>query len=525
MSSFFRQKINRTCFHRMAKGVIWGFSLAISLFITIISYIYYIDIKDMSWCQDNPVFLLVIFFSSCLFTKLCSHIISLTPSPRKSNHILFSVVFALIMGGSVWWIVNAQSLAQSDPQSLYEMAMRIIKNQDYSMIAPTDSYLSLWPFQSGILLYYEAILRIIPDYNVVPMQILNWGYLGLGLISFYFLMRKWFAGERIITCFSLLLLFCWPWFFYVNFAYGEMPSICLTIFSTWMLTKYLESPRKRYLFLALIGTGLGLLLRKNLLIFVIAVILVLTVLCLQHFEKKYLYPIVGLLLVTALTNMLPQKLYELRANNTMGDGVSAYNYIAMGLQETEGISPGWNNGYHSTTLIENGYDTAVANEISKQSIRESLSYMWQNPSYACSFFFRKLVPEWCDENFSCLYSTSLVYYNRTDAAWKIYDGAWTLPVLQIMNAYQSIIYSGYLLFCIQAFIRRLHKKRIRCEAESSPQSLWKLLWLVTIIGGFIFCALWEGGSRYTLPYMVCMLPYAAAGISNIFPSKKESIAP
>ena len=508
-------------FIQIAKFIVYTFSFTIALFITITSYIYYINIKDMSWCQDNPLLLLIIFLLACLVTKGISFLVIRSKNPKKSNHILFSIVFICIMGATVWWIANARSLAQSDPQALHDMAIRIIKNQDYSMITPNGSYLSLWPFQSGILLYYELILRIISDYNVVPMQILNWGYLGIGLVSGYFLMRKWFAKEQIITCYSLLLLFCWPWFFYVNFAYGEMPSICLTAFTTWMLTNYMERNKHSYLILALFSIGLGILLRKNLSIFVIALILVLLVMCLQHFQKKYLYIIVGLVLVTTLVNILPQKIYEIRANNTMGDGVSAYGNIPMGLQETEGISPGWNNGYHSTTLIENQYNTELAKEISKQSLQDSLAYMLQNPGYTCNFFIRKLVPEWCDESYSCLYSTSLMFYNRTNAAWKIYDGAWTDSVLQIMNAYQSVLYTGFLLFCVQAAFRLLRRKSHEQKSEASPQSLWKLTWMVTIIGGFIFCALWEGGSRYTLPYMICMLPYAAAGISNLFTLKEK----
>lgn len=511
------QKFKKIPFYKSAKVIIFTFASLIALFITITSYVYYIDIKDMSWCHDNPLLLLIVFLSACLLINVLSCFVVHSKNPRQCNHILFSVIFLLIMIAGVWWIANAQSLAQNDALSLYEIAMRIIKDQDYSMITPQNSYLSLWPFQSGLLLYYELILRIIPNYNVVPMECLNWCYLGLGLISFYFLMRKWFPEERVITCWSILLLLCWPWFFYVNFAYGEMPSICLMVFSTWMLTNYLEHHKWQYFILALLSTGLGILLRKNLVIFVIATILILAVLCFQSFRKEYLFTIIGLIAVTAFFSTFPQKLYELRANNTMGSGVSAYGYIAMGLQHSEGISPGWNNGYHSTTLIENRFDTEAANEISKQSIRDSLSYMWQHPDYACSFFFQKLVPEWCDANYSCLYSTSLVFYNRTDAAWKIYDGKWTNSILQIMNAYQSILYSGFLLFCIQPVIRRLRKKHFKQKTDMSWMSLWQLTWIVTIIGGFIFYMLWEGGSRYTLPYMVCMLPYAAVGISHFNP--------
>lgn len=501
-------------FYELSKIIIFTISLLIALFITITSYVYYIDITDMSWCQDHPVLLLGIFFFAFLFINILSSQISKSPNSKKLNHILFGIVFSLIMLATVWWIINAQSLAQNDSKSLHDIAIRIIQNNDLSMITSKDSYMALCPHQSGILLYYELILRIIPNFNVVPMEALNWLYLALGLISGYLLMRKWFPEERTITCFSLLLLFCWPWFFYVNFAYGEMPGICLMIFTTYMLTLYLEQPKWYYLVLTLLGTLLATLLRRNHIIFIIAVILILLVMCFEKYKKQYIFTIAGLIIASAFACIFPQKFYEARANDVMGSGIPATSYIAMGLQETEGISPGWNNGFHSQTLMENGYDTELAKEISKQSIQESLTYMLQNPGYACNFFFRKLVPEWCDQNYSCLYSTSMMYYNRTEAAHKIYNGSWTNTILHIMNVYQSILYTGFLLFCLRSAIHRVRNRRLVSKADHSPHALWKLVWMVTIIGGFLFCAIWEGGSRYTLPYIVCMLPYAACGITH-----------
>lgn len=493
--------------------VIYGVATLIAAFITITSYMYYIDVEDMSWCKDNIVGLLVLFVIACLLMKGLAAGISKSSNPARSNHILFGVVFAIIMAGTAWWIINARSLAQNDLQSLHDIALQIISG-DYSAVAPKDSYLSLWPFQSGILLYYEMILRLVPEYNVVPMECLNWVYLGLGLFSAYQLVRKWF-DEQTVTCFTVLLLFCLPWYFYVNFAYGEMPSICLMFFATWMISVYMEKSGKRYLFLALAGVFLGGLVRKNLTIFVVACVLISGVLFVITLQKKNLYIVIGLLVVTWMAGSIPVKLYEFRAGNTMGDGVSAFNYVAMGLQETPGISPGWNNGYHSEVLIENGYNTASANELSKESIQSSLQYMVHHPAYAASFFFRKLVPEWCDESYSCLYSTSQRYYGRTDAAWRIYAGDRTEPVLGVMNAYQSVLYTGFFLFCIQAVVRRVRRRNKKIKEEYSGEALWKLVLMVTIIGGFLFYIFWEGGSRYTLPYMVCMLPYAAGGIAAL----------
>ncbi len=503
----------------MKSAAEWGISLLlffVSLFLTVTSYLYYIDKQDMSWHKDQTLLLIILSVLFLIGLRLLSKWISHRKNPTRTNHILFWSVFTIIMGFSVWWIANARSLAQSDAASLHQMALSIIRKGDYSMIAPKGSYLSLWPFQTGLLLYYEGILRLIPDYNVVPMQILNWGYLGAGLISAYFLVRKWFHDEKVTACFSVLLLFCWPWFFYVNFAYGEIPSISAMLVVAWMMTLYLEHKKKRFLGIVLITLGFGVMLRKNLSIFVVASVLILLVSMLQRYRKQYLFAIAGMIAVTILANMLPTKVYELRANNRLGKGVTAYNYIAMGLQETEGISPGWNNGFHSRVVIDSDYDTALADEISKQSIRKSLTTMLEKPGYACGFFYRKLVPQWCDPNYSCFYSTQLVYHNRTQAAWNIYDGIRTKGILNVMNVYQSVLYLGLLLYSVAVLQEKWIGRRKGVPDESTrrekSEDLWSFVLALALIGGFIFYLFWEGGSRYTLPYMVCILPYAAKGI-------------
>lgn len=499
----------------MAENIVVVLSLMIALFVTIISYVYYIDITDMSWCMDKPLFLLLFSLGVSILVNFILGRIGSRENSGKRNKILFGTVFVVIMSATAWWIINAQSLAQNDLKSLHDIAIRIVQEHDLSMIANKDSYMALYPFQSGMLLYYEMILHVIPGLNVVPMQGLNWLYLALGLVSGYFLVKKWFVDEKVTTWYLLLLLFCWPWFFYVNFAYGEMPSICFLLFTLWMLTIYFENAKRRYLCGALLANLVAVLLRKNHVIFVIAMVLVLLVLCIQKYQKEYLFTLAGLVVVTAIASICPQKIYELRAGNSMGKGIPATAYLAMGLQETEGISPGWNNGYHTTTFIDNDYDTETTDRLSKESISASLSYMWENPQYAGDFYFRKLVPEWCDQNYSCLYSTSMVYYNRTDAAHNIYNGSRTEPIMKIMNVYQSFLYTGFLLFCIQAVIRKIKQKTYFAKMGLEGREIWSLVLAVSIIGGFLFCAIWEGGSRYTLPYMVCMLPYAAAGIARL----------
>lgn len=251
------------------------------------------------------------------------------------------------------------------------------------------------------------------------------------------------------------------------------------------------------------GAGMAgaVAVRKNVVIVLIACFLALLVLMLQEKKKRTL--VLGGIILLAVTagNILPKSFYEYRAQNKMGNGVPAVSYIAMGLQWSEGRSPGGWNGYHSDLFVSLDYDRNAAIEVSKISIRESLEYMGKHPGYTVKFFSYKLTEQWCREDFGCLYATRDSHEERSNEAWNIYGGPVKDKLLDIMSIHQGIIYFGALLFCIQNGIFRRKKE----------YPVWRLVLLIAFIGGFLFSAIWEAGTRYVMPYYVMLIPYAADG--------------
>lgn len=253
-------------------------------------------------------------------------------------------------------------------------------------------------------------------------------------------------------------------------------------------------------------------LRGNSAIFVVAVALLCTVMAIQTGKwKEMLFLTLGLSLIAVVASKAPQKYYEYRAQNTMGDGVPAISYIAMGLQDS-GQTAGWWNGYHHTTYMDTEYDADATAIICRASIAESLEKFVENPGYMLDFFYRKLVPEWSDEDYSALYVSVSLYGERTNMAHAIYEGAYTGDVQNLMNDYQAFLYFGFFLYTVSQlfdWIRHLRKKKAAEGVE-----LYRLLLLVTIIGGFLFEIFWEGSARYVLPYAVMMTVYAGMGYAG-----------
>lgn len=68
-----------------------------------------------------------------------------------------------------------------------------------------------------------------------------------------------------------------------------------------------------------------------------------------------------------------------------------------------------------------------------------------------------------------------------------------------MNLFQSLVYAA-VLFALW---------RLRKDA-----AMEQLFLPLVILGGFLFHTLWEAKSQYIFPYFVCLLPWAAAGLSQ-----------
>lgn len=402
------------------------------------------------------------------------------------------------------------SLPSGDGKCVYEIAVRII-NHDLTPIAPAGSYMSLWPFQSGLLLYMETILRLIPKVSV--MQWINLFFVAITEISGYFFVKRCFNSVRTANFWCLLMGTCFPYFFYVNFVYGDVPSVGFLFFSAWMFAEYVHTDKLLYGIFAVLSAAGAVTVKSNSLIFVLASVLIFVVLSMLQKKNKHIAVIALLIVSTVAASKLPQKIYEYRADNIMGEGVPAVAYMAMGLQDDGSSKPGWWNGYHSDLMMEYNYDSERVAEVSLQSLEASIVYMARHPQYAMDFFGRKLISQWCDQNFSCFYSTKNLWEsNRTEIAWSIYEGQWNVRILAFMNWHQSIVYIGGFLFVFAALVRWMKRVKYKTNTEASALNLWKLIFAVTVIGGFLFSVIWEGGSRYVFPYFVMLLPYAAAGL-------------
>ena len=171
-------------------------------------------------------------------------------------------------------------------------------------------------------------------------------------------------------------------------------------------------------------------------------------------------------------------------------------HIAMGLQG----EAGWYNSYNYETYKYLDYDPIEANKWAKDSINESLTAFSKDKEKALNFFYQKINTQWNVPMFQCLIMNHEFNGNPGHLASLVYEGNLNNLLNIVSNYYHLFIITTCFIFVIYSFKNRKHLQ------------LEDYIFLVFIIGGFLFSVMWEAKARYILPYFVAMIPYSAITI-------------
>lgn len=460
---------------------------------------------------DNPFFTIFGTFILCVILFSITWFICKNAALSRLKILRVSVLLWCLLSGIVL-IFFSKSVPAGDGYSVYSISENLATGNT-SVIHPYESYISYYPQQIGLVAFWEILIRI-------------WNITGIQLPAYHFIKLIYLVLECTIIiyqekivhilwkdekaeCLYLILagLNC-PLLIYTSFVYGEIPSFAAISFSIYFLTRLLakEYHSVHPVWLAfgnVFFLTLSVMLRKNSLIFVIAIVAVILLYAL--WQKRP-----GLLLLSAFCiacslSVLPciQKYYELRSGNTISSGVTAISYFAMGMQESPRAN-GWYNGFNFDTYQNTGMDTAASNAISQEAIRERLAYFRENPGYAVNFYWKKYLSQWVDGTYACRQATLATFGGRSPFFVSLYEGEYSKYLVSYCNLYQNILYLGAFWFCLAALRRKTFGFQLLAYLE-----------LISAFGGFLFHMIWEANSRYIFLYALAMLPFTAKGLSML----------
>lgn len=498
-------------------------------------------IIQLGW--DNPLLNLLFL---CCFLLLLWGIGQLFLRMKHGAQILLVLSCLWVFGASLLWTYFSKSGPASDCGSVYYAAKQFAVN-DFSAVSYRDSYFSVYPFQLGLAFFYELIFRFARNDNFHILQGVNALCLVLCTVSQYHLCGRLFR-KRAAQIYTLLLTaFCLPLIMYGSYIYGEVPSFAFLLFGTWMLLVFLEGPAQpvspdtsspkplcpssfadtggtasrktsdadganrpvRILsgILALLSLAASVLVRKNSLVFMIALGIILVLWLMQSrrafSHKKTAFYLVYLILLFALSvSAIPmvQALYAKRSGEKINPGIPSSTYLAMGLMEAD-AGPGHYNGYNFDTFtIDADYDAETAARIGWEAYRERLSYFASHPGYSLRFFSKKFCMEWLNTGWSIFDSIYVSFGERLPVIESCFSGSLYGILKDYMTNYQMVL---YLLSAVCTFVLLRSKKN---------DAAFLYLFPLTAFGGALLFLAWEASGRYVLPYAVFMLPCAGYGM-------------
>ncbi len=425
--------------------------------------------------------------------------------------LIFTLAWYLVL--CEYMAFFGRSMPNSDSWIVYAMAKQLAEG-DLSIINPTTSYMSYYPQQIGLCAFLSIFIRFL---NLFKVSIEEFHFLAalygiFECITIFFLYKTidgLFKSPKINFIFLYLSLFNFPYIVYSSYIYGEVPALMCFSVGAFFLTRLLKENGRPLLniILSTAFLALSVWVRKNSLILIIAVLIVL--LFEAMVRKNFTFLLAALLVAITSFSMLPVtvKYYEGKAGSTLSTGVTAASYVAMGMQETSGegaCNPGWYNGFNFNTFEKSGYDTDLANEISREAIKNRLAEFKADPKEALDFYKGKFITQWVDGTYFSLESTYVYYGARSRLLMSVYFGNGKTYYVFLCNLYQAIVFLGAFLYTLTGLFKT-HK-----------EPLWKSFLLIAVFGGFLFHMIWEANSRYIVTYACLLVPLAAAGYGRIF---------
>lgn len=576
---------NRSCcniIYRLGLNIVMLLTLLLSILLFAGSFLTTCYADNMETQQvllrpDNPLWNLLELAGFGLLFCGCLYLYEKIGEKFRRGLLVFTLTF--VFGLGILLILFGRTVPAADALSVYNAAAEwILGNTD--IIHPTVSYLSYYPQQIGLMAFLELLLRI---WNLTGLSVPAWHFIKLvyvcllcGAVWFQYLSLQylWPENYKKISCCYLVLVCCnLPMIMYSSFVYGEIPSFAALSVGCYLLLRLLGSvsPDSSYrdnvsrndapsvtaydyvprMLRQILFTGFGsilfltlsVMLRKNSLIPVIAVLLVLLFEALRpgrNGKMRLGLLIMAVCLAVTSVGILPlvQKCYEKKAGNTLSSGVTAMSYLAMGMQKAS-RGCGWYNGFNIDTYDTAGMDTAIANEISRLAIDERLTYFREHPGYTADFYLHKHLSQWADGTYASRQATLATYGGRSAFFKEVYEGSLSGGYIEWCNAWQNVLYLGVLVFCIDSLKKRRKSKVVGhmadqtagytagCTADHMADQhgadrlgadwhgadrLYIYVGLIAVLGGFLFHTFWEANSRYIFSYSLLLMPYCGAGV-------------
>ena len=409
------------------------------------------------------------------------------------------------------WILMVRMQQRTDAQIVAQAAWQFAHG-DYSLLLGeghagmalyTDRYFQIWRYQLGLCLPMQVLAACAPFLSesafMLLLQIVN-AALGAAVSGVLAALAQEIWGEKraAAACMTLYLLSLPMWLFCL-FVYNINLMILLCAGAMLAFARYVHTGKSRFGACCAGLMAAAVVVKPNAQIVAIAL-----------FICAMLQRDGRMALMTALAFALGKGLlaavitgYAAQAGVTLDGGVGIWARLAMGMQDSL-IAPGWYNGY-----VDSFFDAVWTQDAQKAQamadIAARLCWMRENPALTAKFYKEKLLTMWLDPAYESMWMGAVSH--KTGAMNGLANGIYRdntaihCAMMVYMNAAQNVVFGLAALGGV-----RLMKRKNDMAALALP---------VTILGGVLYHLLFEAKAQYAYPYMVYMLPLAAAGLCGL----------
>lgn len=366
----------------------------------------------------------------------------------------------------------------------------------------TSGYIEKYPSQMGTIFVIGTLYKIFRTTNYRLIQYINIFSNLITFIFMYLILKKLEKNYKVSkVAYGIMCLTFIPLILLSTYVYGDYMGMALSVVGIYFAMDYKEKGNIVRLLISAVFMCLSYITKMNYVIVILAVLIYFGLYLLQDIEeknKKKITKSVFGIIVFILIALMPFSLIKSYCNKKYGyekdQSIPTSVWIYLGMNESYRA-----NGWYSNLAGEAWEDTPLSHTTYPQKIKVRVHDLIKHPGYAFKFYWKKTVSGWMDPYFQSIWYNVGVE-NKDQIMYDIMN----TKKYKVGEIYQKaltiLIYGGAFVAIIK------NRKNLNNE----------LTLLFTIfIGGFMFHTMWEMKSRYTLPYVIMLIPISAIGIEYI----------
>lgn len=423
----------------------------------------------------------------------------ITTKRNINMKIVCAVVCTLAFGLAVTWINILKVVPGADQDFCVQYAIAM-NNGDFTCLEQSQ-YLANYPHLLGTIAFLRLLFKLFGEGNYDAFRYFNAICIPVMIYAGFRIVGKFTQDDKKTELFYLMaMLFCIPAYAYVLYIYGDLAGPAWGILAFWFFYQCLDRLSAKNILGLVLSTMVSVGIRKNMLIFTIAMVVVVIVRLFKKISKQD-FILLGTLIATIIISIYYVNLFYLPHKVDLDHAVPATACIAMGFNDDKGYA-GWYNYYELVVMAENDWEPEAASAEAMNVIKGVYVPLFlHNPKYTADFFFRKISSQWQVPLYQSIVSNILLYGPQNDFVMSVYFGTWNEIFQWFMKMYQVMMY-GFIMAL-------LWMKR----KDNTPIEYYALL--IAVFGGFLLSLVWESKARYIYPYFIIMIPMYAIAVQKL----------